>query len=92
MPETSCACAVGHQQRVRRVDDDEILDADGRHQRLLANGRSCCVVSSSIASPCTALPASSWALISHSDDQEPTSLQPTSIGSTAATSVRSMTA
>ena len=35
--ETSCArCAVGHQQRVGRVDDDEIAHADGRHQRLLA--------------------------------------------------------
>jgi hypothetical protein len=30
------ACLVGDKQRIGRVDDDEVLDADSRDERLLA--------------------------------------------------------
>ena len=49
-------------------------------------------VSISTASPSTALPCSSCGAISHNDDHEPTSLQPTSRGSMAAAFVFSITA
>ena len=50
------------------------------------------VVSMRIASPCTAFDCASRGEASHSDDHEPTSLQPTSMGTIAAFFVFSITA
>ena len=49
--------AVGHQQRVGRVDDDEILARRWSRPAPARSGRSSWCVSSSTASPSTALPA-----------------------------------
>ena len=70
----------------------EILDADGRDERALASGHRGRSVSSRTASPSSVVAIASCAAISHSDDHEPTSLQPTSRGSIAAASVFSITA
>ena len=83
--------AIGDEQRVGRVDDDQVLDAEGRDERTLGMdvgvGR---VLEQRIALDGVAVRVAGAR--SHSDDQEPTSLQPMSTGSTTAESVRSITA
>lgn len=83
--------AIGNQHGVFGLHHHQILHADGGHQagfgvnvavfRFMADDVAVVDISSGV-----------WALISHSEDHEPTSLQPASIGITTASAVRSITA